>query len=106
MSKEAILKIKEAEAEAERIRENAAAEAKERVRRAEKEGKQLLACTEEEALRVNAERLALTRKRADELLEQSHKDAEAEAQKICADSDERMDDAVRLIVEGVFEQCQ
>mgnify|MGYP003499051897 CR=1 FL=1 len=41
LSKEIILKIKEAEAEAQKIRSDAAAEAAERIRRAELEGKKL-----------------------------------------------------------------
>lgn len=106
MSKEAILKIKEAEAEAERIRERGAHDAKERIRRAETEAKRALAAAEAEAERINAERLSLTRKRADELLLQSDAEAAEKAREISAESEELIGDAVRLIVEGVFERCQ
>lgn len=106
MSKEAIIKIKEVEAEAQKIRADAEAQAKAKIRRAEADGKLLCDGTEADAARINAERLRLTRERAEELVSESLKSAEEQAHELELSCAPYMDEAVRLIVEGVFEQCQ
>ncbi len=106
MSKEAITKIKEAEAQAQKIRAEADTEARARVRKAESDGRLLCENAESDAARINAERLRLTRERAEELTANSLDSAEQEAKELELSSAPYMSEAVRLIVEGVFEQCQ
>ncbi len=106
MSKQAILKIKEAEAEAQRMRSDAQTEAKRRVREAEAEAKKLLADTEAEARSVNKERLRLTAERAEELIAEGAKNAVADAADVAKACEPFMENAVKVIVEGVFEQCR
>ena len=106
MSKEIILKTKEAEAVAERIRADAAKEASERIRRAEEEGKLLCERAEAEAEAENARKLALTREKADELLCTARRDAQKEVERMLAVADPYVADAVRMIIGEVFEKCQ
>ena len=106
MSKEIIEKIKEAEAEANRIRQTAAEQAKERVRHAEEVGVLLCNKLEEDAVRENAEKLRLTREKAEELRSRTERDARAEAEQLIAATEVYMADAVRMIIGGIMEQCQ
>lgn len=106
MSKEIIGKIKEAEAEARRIRETAAEQAKERVRHAEEVGVLLCNRVEEDAVRENAEKLRLTRSKAEELCQRTEREARAEAENMIAATEVYMADAVRMIIGGMMEQCQ
>ncbi|MBQ7376341.1 MAG: hypothetical protein IJW52_05620 [Clostridia bacterium] len=106
MSKEIILKIKEAEAEAQKIRNDASAEAVERVRRAEAEGRKLCEKAEADAAKVNREKLAITAERADDLVGRAKEDAQKEAEELRESAEFNLREAVRLIVAGVYEQCQ
>ena len=106
MSKEIIKKIQSAEAEANASRTRATEEAKERIRSAEAEAASLCRRAEAEALSKNAETLRKTRKRADEMMAESRKAAEAEAAVLTESGVPYMGDAVRLIIGGVFEKCQ
>lgn len=106
MSKEIILKIKEAEAEAQKIRSDAALEAAERVRRAEIEGKKLCEKAENDAARVNREKLGITAERADDLVARAKENAAAEADALRESAEFNLREAVRLIIAGVNEQCQ
>lgn len=106
MAKDIILKIKAAEAEAQKIRADAENTVKERVRNAHEMGKILCENAEEEATRVNAEKLKLTSRKADELLENSRKVAEEEANAVADACMSHMEEAVRVIIEGVFEECR
>ena len=106
MSKEAIKRIKDAEAEADQIRKEGADRAKERIRVAEEEGARLCRETEERAVLENREKLELTRKKAEELLARTRTQAQAEAAYMRAEGDERMRDAVRMIVGGLNQAWQ
>ncbi len=106
MSKEIIEKIKEAEAEANRIRQTAAEQAKERVRHAEEVGALLCNKIEEDAAQENAEKLRLTREKAKELRSRTERDARTEAEQVIAAAEVYMADAVRMIIGGIMEQCQ
>ena len=106
MSKEMILKIQNAEAEARSIREEATAEAKERIRCAESAGKLLCKEAEAEAIRTNEEKLRLTREKADELLDRSRREAEAQAKLLMKAGEPYVKDAVKMIIGGMMEQCQ
>ena len=106
MSKEAIKRIRDAEAEAEQIRKAGAEQAKEILRVAEEQGARLCSETEERAIRENREKLDLTQKKAEELLDRTHVAANADALKMRADGEDRMHDAVRMIVGGLYQKCQ
>ena len=106
MSKEVILKIKEAEAEAARIRSDAAKEAKGRIHHAEQMGALFCERMEQEATAENAEKLRLTAKKAEELLARTKQEAEAETDALLAAGEPYLADAVRMIIGGVFEKCQ
>ena len=106
MSKEIILKIKEAEAEAQKIRNDAADEATARIRRAEIEGKKRCDKAEAEAAAINREKLNITSDRANELLKRAKDSAEAEAVALRESAEFNLREAVRFIIAGVEEQCQ
>ena len=106
LSKEIILKIKEAESEAAQIRGNAANEAAARVRQAHADGKALCERAEAEAAKVNREKLRRASSRADSAIETARESAEAEAQKAKETAEFNIREAVRLIIAGVYEQCQ
>ncbi len=106
MSKDVILKIKAAEEEAAKIRADAENAAKEKVRNAHELGKLLCENTEEEATRVNGEKIRLTSEKADELLKRGREDSTAEAQELTKACMPHMEDAVKAIIGGIFEQCQ
>ena len=106
MSKEIILKIKEAEAEAQKIRNDAADEAAARIRRAEIEGKKRCDKAEAEAAAINREKLNITSDRANELLKRAKDSAEAEAVALRESAEFNLREAVRFIIAGVEEQCQ
>ncbi len=106
MSKEIILKIKEAEAEAQKIRSDASDEAASRIRRAEAEGKKRCERAEAEASAVNREKLNITSDRADELLKRAKESADAESEALREAAEFNLREAVRFIIAGVREQCQ
>lgn len=106
LSKEIILKIKEAEAEAQKIRSDASDEAAARIRRAESEGKRLCDKAEESAARANREKLNVTSERADDLLNKAKENAAAEAEALRESAEFNLREAVRFIIAGVQEQCQ
>lgn len=106
MSKEIIAKIRETEEEAAKIRKNGSERAKEILRLAEAEGARL--CEEAERGRgaENREKLELTQRRADELLQETRAEAQKEEEILREKSSDRMRDAVRMIIGGLFEKCQ
>ena len=106
MSKDAIRKIIEAEAEADRILKAGSERAKEIVRIAKEEGARLCAETEEAAVRENRKKLDMTREKAEELLERTREDAKNEAAEMRAAGEDRMRDAVRMIIGGLYETWQ
>ena len=106
MSKEAIRKIKDAEAEAKRIREEGAERAREILRIAEEEGARLCEESEGNAIRENRMKLDLTQEKVNDLLEKTQIDAKSEAVRMRLAGEDRMRDAVRMIVGGLYESCQ
>ena len=61
---------------------------------------------EKEATKKNAEKLRLTREKAEELRRRTERDARAEAEQLIAATEVYMADAVRMIIGGIMEQCQ
>lgn len=106
LSKEIILKIKEAEAEAQKIRDEAAYEAAQRIRHAQTEGKALCENAQSNAEKINRSKLDIASERADAVLEGARNSALEEAQRAREAAEFNIREAVRLIVAGVYEQCQ
>ena len=106
MSKEIIQKIKDAEAQARKIKSDAQEEAKARIRKAESDGKKLCENAEAKANKQNKEKLVIAQNRADTALLKTHDEAVAEAETMRDAADFNMREAVRLIIAGVNEQCQ
>lgn len=91
---------------AQKIKEDAAAEAAARIRRAEAEGKKLCDKAEADAARVNREKLNITSQRAEELLARAKESADGEAEAMREVAEFNLREAVRFIIAGVNEQCQ
>ena len=106
MSKEIISKIKEAEAQAQKIRSDAQDEAKNRIRMAEANGKKLCEDTENRIRRQNKEKLDIAKDRANDVLDKAKESFEAEAEAMREAAEFNMREAVRAIIAGVNEQCQ
>ncbi len=106
MSKETILKIKEAEEQAESIRANASAQAKARIAETERLGKRLCEQTEARATEENEKKLELIRQKANETVLHSKETAEAEARESHSSAGLNMREAIRYIIGGITEQCQ
>jgi len=106
LSKEIILKIKETEATAQKIRSDAATEAAERIKNAEANGKKLCEKAQADAERTNSAKLKIASSRADEVVESARADAENEANAARESAEFNIREAVRLIIAGVYEQCQ
>ena len=106
MSKEIIAKIRETEEEAAKIRKNGSERAKEILRLAEAEGARLCEEAERDRGAENREKLELTQRKADELLQETRAEAQKEEEILREKSSDRMRDAVRMIIGGLFEKCQ
>jgi vacuolar-type H+-ATPase subunit H len=106
LSKEIILKIKETEATAQKIRSDAAAEAAERIKKAEADGKKLCERAEADAERINRDKLKIAAQRADGVVENAKTNATDEANEARESAEFNIREAVRLIIAGVYEQCQ
>lgn len=106
MSKEAIMRVREAEAQAAAIRAEAEAQAAARIEQNEKlcaeRGERAIAATDE-ALKA---KLAAVRQRADALIEQSRAEAQEDVAAMETEARARMREAVKLIVWEMFDQCQ
>ena len=106
MSKETILKIKEAEEQAQSIRANASAQAKARIAETERLGKRLCEQTEARVSEENKQKLELIRQKAEESVLRSRETAEADAKEDFSAAGINMREAIRYIIGGITEQCQ
>ncbi|MBQ8140311.1 MAG: hypothetical protein IJ038_01265 [Clostridia bacterium] len=106
MSKETILKIKEAEEQADGIRNAASAEAKRRVSATEAKGKKLCEETELRVTDENKKKLELIRKKADDMILHTKETAEEEARESSNAAGLHLREAVRYIIGGIMEECQ
>lgn len=106
MSKEAIMRIREAEAEAASMLEAARQEANTRVEQNEKRcaaaAEKAIGATDE-ALKV---KLASVRARVDALIEQSRSEAAEDVVTMETEARAHMREAVKLIVWEMFDSCQ
>ncbi len=106
LSKETVAKIRDAEAQAEKIRNDAAAEAKAKIQKAHADGKKLCEKAEADAARDNAKKLEITQQKADELLNSVRAESAQNAATRREEAEFNMREAVRYIISGVDEQCQ
>ena len=106
MSKETILKIKEAEKTAEGIRSSAHAEAKARIKDTEVRGKHLCEQTEQRVAEENRQKLELIKAKADEMILHTRQSAQSEADASADSAGSHLREAVRYIIGGIMEECQ
>jgi len=106
LSKEAIMRIREIEAQAQAIREEAEAKAKAQIEENEKvceaEAERAINATDE-ALKV---KLNAVKQRAEALIEQSRKEAAEDVLTMETEARGHMREAVKLIVWEMFDSCQ
>lgn len=106
MSKEAIMKIREAEAEASRIRAAAEEEARAKI---EENAKDCAARAEEAISATDAAlkvKLSSVKERAEALIEQSRKEASDDLAAMEAEARGHMREAVKIIVWEMYDSCQ
>ena len=106
MSKEIISKIREVEAQADKIKKDAGEEAKRRVQKAEVECKQQFEREVQRIERLNAQRIESTKNKSSELIQGVRDDATVEANKMREAAEFNMREAIRFIISGVTQQCQ
>ena len=106
MSKEVIKKIREVEAQADKIKSDARDEARARVQKAQIEGKKMYDDQRAKSHQLNVQRLDCTRDKADEFLQKVRTDAAADANKMREEAEFNMREAIRFIISGVEKQCQ
>ena len=106
MSKDSIIKIRDAEKQADEIRASASVQAKNKIRDAEQLGKRLCEDTELQATRENEKKLALIKEKADEMIARSKDSAKEEAKAETDTANLHMREAIRHIIGGIMEQCQ
>ncbi len=106
LSGDIILKIREAEAEAEKIREAARAEARDRIKDTETRGKKFCAETEARATAENEKKLELIRNKADEMINNNREAAREDSKEATASASLRLRESIRYIIGGVMEECQ
>ena len=106
MSKEIILKIKETEAQAQKIKADALEEAAARVRRAQLEGQRACDKAEADAEKMNRDRLKTAADRAEGIIDEARSAALTEAENAREAAEFNIREAVRFIIAGVYEQCQ
>ncbi len=106
MSKEALSKIRSAEAAAGNIRSNAQAKAQDMISEAEKRGAELCRTTESCTSQELRAMLGQIRQRSDDVIEKSRAEAQKEARAMEMTAKLHMNMAVKLIVWGIVEKCQ
>ncbi len=106
MSKESILKIQEAEAQAKEIREAAHARAREMYALVEKQSEADRIALEQATERELREKLDDMSARSQEIVERSLDVAKAEAEQMNQLAKTHMEEAVKAVVWGIREQCQ
>lgn len=106
LSDNAIVKIKAAESQAAQIRENATAEARQKVAAAETSAAETVNDRLEAAEKSADEQLATIAAKAEQIAEKSRREAISEAVKLKSEAEPRIRTAVKRIIWGILEQCQ
>lgn len=106
MSKETILKIKEAEAKAKEIRDAAHVRARELYAETQQKSEADRIALEQETERELRERLDDMRTRSEEIVARSLEVAKAEAEQMNNLAKTHLEEAVKAVVWGIREQCQ
>ncbi len=106
MSKEAVLKIRETEAEAKRIVSDANAQARKMIAEAEEEAKHNCDTCEKVTKAEFAQTLKEVRTGAEMLVEKNRAEADAEALKMVRIANANMETAANLIARRLVAECQ
>jgi phage gp29-like protein len=106
LSKESISRVRQAELEAARIRDEAQTKARKTVEESQRIcAEEAAAHTEATARELNA-RLEDVRKKTEALVERSRSEAGEDGAALEAEANEKMQEAVRTIVGEMFSACQ
>ena len=100
MSKEIVSKIRDVEAQAEKIKREAGEEAKRRVQQAELESKQRFNKEVQKIEMLNAQRIEATKNKSSELMQSVKDDATAAANKMREEAEFNLREAIRFIISG------
>ncbi len=106
LSKETILKIQEAEAQAKEIREAAHARARELYAQTQEQSEADRIALEQATERELREKLDDMRTRSEEIVQRSMEIAKAEAEQMNKLAKTHLEEAVKAVVWGIREQCQ
>lgn len=106
MVQDAIAKITEAEEQAEVLCRVAAERAAEARADMERKAKAHLEDVERQMAEQTKQKLAVSRMQTDALIEKKRAEAVAEAEELTKKAQERLDEAVKMIVWGIVEKCQ
>lgn len=106
MSKESILKIKETEAEADRIVEDARRAAQEMIAAAEREGRELCENTEQEMLAKRAEMLRQIEEKTAQMNERVMEEAKEQSEELKRNVKLRRKAAEKIIIRGLDAKCR
>lgn len=106
MSKETILKITEAEAQARQIREAALVRAREMYAEVQTQSEADRIALEQQTERELREKLENMRRRSEQIVQKSQENAKAEAEQMNHLAKTHLEEAVKAVVWGIREQCQ
>lgn len=106
MSRESILKIKEAEESADRIIEDAKVRAREMIEAAERDGRDLCATTETRTAEEIAETMKQLRERTAAMVERIALEANESAEAMRKNATLRQRSAEKIVVRGLMSKCR
>ena len=106
MSRESILKLKDAEAQAERIVEDAKRKAAAMIENAEKSGRALCALAEENAVKEAEGAMETIRERTAEASERVSADAHEEVEAMRKEAFLRKRSAEKIVIRGLMSKCR
>ena len=106
MSRESILKIKEAEESAERIVEEAKLRAREMIEQAEREGRELCLAVEARTTEEITATMAQLRERTESMVERISGEANEAAEEMRKNAVLRQRSAEKIVVRGLMSKCR
>lgn len=106
MAKQVLQTIKQTEADAAALRQEAAQKAEALLRDTRSAGEEQLRTAEEQTKQANRQMLAEMRQKAEELGQRSRDEAEAEAARLEADSTAAVDAAAEVIIGKMMEKLK
>ncbi len=106
MSRESILRVKDAEAKAERIVEDAKIRANAMIEEAEKKGRAMCVAAEEAATKEADLAMTMLRERTAETMERVNNDAHDEVEEMRKEAFLRRRSAEKIVIRGLMSKCR